>query len=98
LTEGLRDSGGGDAGHALCLNYIVTFSLQLNKITENVSLGSRKVLGTLHCGDLAAFVQVAWTACLFPVAFGQDLGPLLSFVGHSTFQAAELWVPSTSQF
>jgi hypothetical protein len=69
LTEGLRDCRGGDAGHSLCLNYMVAFSLPLSKNTKNVNLGSRKVLGTVHCGDLAAFIQVAWTSCLFPVAF-----------------------------
>jgi hypothetical protein len=48
----------------------VVFFFQLSKITENVNLGSRKVPGTVHAGDLAASLQAALTVRLFPVVFG----------------------------
>jgi len=34
--------------------YILVFALQLRKITENLSQGSRAVLSTARCVDVAA--------------------------------------------
>jgi hypothetical protein len=73
-------------------SYILEFSLKLSKITEEISQGSRLVLDTSRCFDLAAFLQVASTSLLsisaqLPVGdFSQPL------VCTSALQVAELRV------